>query len=333
MNTRARVGTVCQNLRFFSSVEQNLDHVLGLLDLVMSVRPDIVCLPENFATVGMERLDVRALAETLPGPTTDRVAKYARRGHCYVICPMLTLRENRVFNSAVIVDRRGEIAGVYDKICPVTTSPDYTLLESGVAPGAGDGVFDLDFGRIGLRICFDVGFPETWQAMKQQDVRLVFWASAYDGGFPLTTHAAMFQYYVVSSVRTDRSRIIDPCGTMLAATNGYSNVAWRDINLDFVVCHTDFNYGISDEILADYGDRVEVRAHADAGRFLVEPIDPSVTTQSLQERYGFESADQYHARHRDAYGQCRQGGVAAPQVAAHRSRVQYAKPPRKPVQQ
>ena len=75
-----------------------------------------------------------------------------------------TTRNGRSRNSAVIVDRQGEILGIYDKAQPVTSSSDTTVFESGVAPGSTDvPVFGLDFGRIGIQICYDIGFPETWQ--------------------------------------------------------------------------------------------------------------------------------------------------------------------------
>jgi len=118
---------------------------------------------------------------------------------------------------------------------PVTTSSDYTVFEGGTAPGGrlSDGAaltFDLDFGRIGIQICFDAGFPETWQALADQGARIVFWPSAYNGGFPLRVYAYLHHYYVVSSVRTDKSRIIDPCGTILAQTDDLASIIYRDIN-------------------------------------------------------------------------------------------------------
>jgi beta-ureidopropionase len=327
MNTRARIATVCQAQRFFRSAEENRAHVLGLLDLALRANPDLVCLPENFATVSVPDQDqgVAALAEPVPGPTVDAAAERARRGRCYVICPLLTRQGGLVYNSAVVLDRAGQVLGIYDKRRPVTSASDYTVLERGVTPGAGAGVFDLDFGRIGIRICFDVGFPEDWQLLAEQGVRLALWPSAYDGGGALPRYAALHRYYVVTSVRTDRARILDPCGAALAQTDRLCNVAWQDINLDFSVCHYDFNFGVPDRLLADLGDRVQVRSHLDEGVFLVEPTDPSLTIEQLRARYGFEDIRQYHDRHRAAYAARARGQAPPPQPAAHGDRPLYAK--------
>lgn len=328
MNTRARIATVCQAGRLFRSAQENRAHVLDLLDLALKQNPDLVCLPETFATAGVPG-SAADLAETVPGPTTDACAERARRARCYVVCPLLTRRrvggQERVYNSAVLLDRSGNVAGVYDKRYPVTCAPDYTRFEDGVFPGDSDGVFDLDFGRIGVRICFDAGFADDWQMLSERDVRLVFWPSAYHGGTPLAAYAALHRYYVVTSVRTDRSRIVDPCGILLCATDRLANVVWRDINLDFAVCHYDFNLAVPDRLLAALGGRVEVRSHPDDALFLVEPTDPALTTEALMAQYGFEAARRYYARHRDAYAELARGREPAPQCAAHGDRPMYSK--------
>lgn len=325
MGSRARIATVCQAGAFYATPAENREHVLNLLDLAMSQQPDLVCLPETFTTVTVAALSAQDLGEPVPGPTTDAVARRAREHNCYVICPIKTLRRDKVWNSAIVIDRAGQVAGIYDKIHPVTTSTDYTVFEGGISPGSEAPVFDLDFGRVGLQICFDAGFPETWAELAIKGARLVFWPSAYNGGFPLQAYAYLHHYYVVSSVRTEKSRIIDPCGVIRAETDNRFNIVWQDINLDYMVCHYDFNHAIPDRIAAAYGPRVEIRSHRDAGHFLVEPVDDGVTIAQLQREFGFESTFVYHQRHRDAYQAILGGQEPSPQRAAHGDRAQYAK--------
>ena len=325
MSTRARIATVCQSGRSFSSVEQNREHVLGLLDLAITQGTDLVCLPETFTTVSLPAQVASEAVETVPGPTTDAVAKRARQHQCYVICPIQTLRDGHSWNSAVVIDRSGSILGIYDKIHPVTTSNNYTVFEDGLQPASRLPTFDLDFGRIGIQICFDIGFPEMWEQLAGQGARIVFWPSAYNGGFPLQAYAYMHHYYVVSSVRSDRSKIIDPCGVVLAETDQLSNVIYRDINLDYLVCHYDFNEGIPDRILAAYPGRVEIRSHRDDAHFLIEPTDPALTIAELQRELGFEPTFQYHARHREAYARILEGKSPLPQQAAHGDRGEWSK--------
>ncbi|MBN2389649.1 MAG: carbon-nitrogen hydrolase family protein [Anaerolineae bacterium] len=320
----ARIATVCQNGQFFPTVEQNREHVLHLLDLALTQEPDLVCLPETFTTVSMYG-PAADLVEPIPGPTTDIIAQRAKEHNCYVICPIKTQHDGINWNSAAIIDRQGQIAGIYDKIHPVTTSANYTVMENGLMPGSDAPVFDLDFGRVGLQICFDAGFPESWQTLADKGARLIFWPSAYNGGFPLQVYAYLHHIYVVSAVRTNSSRIIDPLGQILATTESRINVIVRDINLDFCVCHYDFNYSIPDLIMAKYGDRVTIRSDHDSGHFLIEPNDDAITIAKVQQEFGFESTFQYHQRHRDAYEILREGKTPSPQTALHGDRPEYAK--------
>jgi beta-ureidopropionase len=324
--TVARIATVCQGRRFGPTVEANRTRVLGLLDLALRQDPDLVCLPETFTTVSVPIEDIFQVAETVPGPTTDAVAERARRAGAYVICPIKNQREGVLWNSAIVIDRQGQIVGIYDKAQPVTSSFDYTVFESGVQPGPADvPIFDLDFGRIGIQICYDAGFPETWRRLAEKGASLVFWPSAYNGGFPLQVYAYLHHYYVVSSVRTDSSRIIDPLGQILHQTDERHNVIYRDINLDHCVCHYDFNHSIGDEIMAAYGARVEVRSDRDSGHFLIEPRDDTLTIAALQREFGFEPTFQYHQRHREAYARLRVGRATTPQEAAHGDRPMHNK--------
>jgi predicted amidohydrolase len=325
MNSRARIATVAQNRRFFPTVEQNREHVMGLLDRALQHQPDLVCLPEAFPTVAVSGKTPDKYAETVPGPTTDAAAKRARKGRCYVVCPLTTKREGRCWNSAVVLDRAGAVLGIYDKVWPVTTTPDYTLLEDGITPGSALPVFELDFGRIGIQICFDLNFRESWAALAEKGARLVLWPSAYPGGFPLQAYAWAHEYYVMSSVRSGASRIVNPCGEIVAKTDEWVEVIWKDVNLDYVVAHADFNYPVPDELHARYGDGVSVRVYAEEALFLIEPLAEGLTGERLRRECRFESCTQYLARHREAAPHLRAGRQAPAQDAAHGKRAQYSK--------
>jgi predicted amidohydrolase len=322
---KARIATVCQAGNFFKTVEENRKYIMRILDLALRQKPDLICLPEAFTTASINNRSPKDLVELITGPTIDAVAKKAKKHDCYIICPIKIKRDSNFWNSAVIIGRSGEIIGTYDKVHPVTSSNDYTVFEEEMKPGGESPVFDLDFGRIGIQICFDIGFPEGWQELSDKGAKIVFWSSAYNGGFPLQVYAWLHHYYVVSSVCTNKSRIIDPCGVILAETDQHVNMIYRDINLDYVVSHYDFNYSIPDKIMKAYPGRVEVRSHLDEGHFLVEPLDETITTKQLQREFGFESSDQYFKRHQEAYKMIHQGKSPTPQKALHGDRPQYSK--------
>lgn len=323
MSTRVRVSTVCQHDGFQKTIDANRDYVMGLLDQAMAGRPDVVCLPESFTLAGVGDADIEARTESIDGPTVEAAAKRARENRCYVLCPVKTKRDGLYWNSTVIIDRSGQVAGIYDKLFPVTSSNDYTAFEYGITPGREVPVFDLDFGRIGLQICFDMGFKETWAALSEKGARAVFWASAYDGGFPLRAFAYIHRYWLISSVRRGQSRIVDPCGEILLETTPEMPIVTRDINMDFAVVHEDFNHDVGYRIHEKYGNRVNIRRSPGAGHFLVEPTESALTCEALQQEFGFETTEQYHERHRVAARRIHAGEELEPQKALHGDRVQY----------
>lgn len=323
MNTIARITSICQNGESHPTVEKHREAMLQRVRAALAARPDLVCLPEAFTSVGVEG-PAAASAETVPGPTTDAFSAVARSAGCYILCPIHTRDGDVIHNSVVVIGRDGGIVGVYHKHCPVTTSADYTVFEGGITPGTDIPVFDLDFGRIGVQICFDLGFPENWQTLADKGARLVVWTSAYDGGFPLQAYAYIHHYWVVTSTRSQRTRIVDPCGEIVAETNPPEAVVSRPVNLDFIVSHLDWNMAIPAGIQKKYGDRVSVRQWVPgSSHFIVEPLDSAIRTEDLQKEFGFESTSLYHERHRKAYARIRAGQKPEPQKALHGNRPQW----------
>ena len=86
------------------TVPANLAKACDLLELACATKPDIVCLPEVFATHGVARDSVATIAEPVPGPITEAVGAVARRHGTYVICPLIEKRGSHFYNSAVLLD-------------------------------------------------------------------------------------------------------------------------------------------------------------------------------------------------------------------------------------
>jgi hypothetical protein len=178
---------------------------------------------------------------------------------------------------------------------------------------------------VGLQICFDLNFDENWATLAKEDARLVVWTSAYPGRTHLSARALLNRCHLVSSVRSGASRIVNPCGEVLARTDEIQEVVCRTLNLDFVVSHTDFNYPIPDRILKRYGDRVDVRVYESEGFMLIEPRDRKVRVDRLMREFKFESFVKYLDRHRVAVAALKSGCPAPSQRAAHGRRAQWNK--------
>lgn len=295
------------------TVADNIAKAGSLIDQAALDRPDIICLPETFNKEGVECDRADEVAEPVPGPTTEMAMERARRYGTHIICPLIERREGVLYNSAVVIGRQGQIAGAYEKLHPVTTAKDFTEFEGGVTPGQEAKVFDLDFGRIGILICFDIQWPRDWARLKEMGAEVVFWPSAYDGGFPLQVRAWDHHYWVVSAVQTHSSRIIDVTGEILLKTGSRTPVVGMEIDLEKRFFHTDFNASQVPAIKAKYGRDVTVRLYHDEGGMTVECQREGLTVEALMEEFDLELVPDYVTRHDLAEVATRAGRTPDPQ--------------------
>jgi len=128
---------------------------------------DIACLPEEFAGTN---------AQSIPGPTTKAIGEVAKKHRMYVVRPIREqAADGRQYNTSVLLDREGNVAGYYRKVF-VFWGEGLNLSDEGVK------VFDTDFGRIALLTCFDANFDEVWAEAERKGAEIVLWPSAYGGG-------------------------------------------------------------------------------------------------------------------------------------------------------
>lgn len=124
---------------------------------------DLVVLPESATTgftPGVGPDELWDLMSTVPGHVTEPLQEAARRLGRYVVVGTYERGPERgiVYNASVLIDRAGEVAGVYRKTHPFCTE----MRERGgwATPGDEVCVVETDLGRIGMIICFDGDYPE-----------------------------------------------------------------------------------------------------------------------------------------------------------------------------
>lgn len=157
----ARPGA-CDLAALRAAAAADMDGTFELLEQAASAAgADLVVTTETINQVihfNDRRYALAELAEPLDGPLMRRFSDYARQHGVYVVAGLLTQRTGRVYNSAVLFDRGGALAGVFDKVhLPVG--------EVRVSAGSSYPVFDTDFGRLGLLVCWDLQFPEAARAL------------------------------------------------------------------------------------------------------------------------------------------------------------------------
>lgn len=149
--------------------------MIAWLDTAAGRNADVVLFPELVLSAGYSLGDrFYDLAETVPGPGTDELGRRAREHGMYVIAGLAERDPTgTVYNSAVIIGRDGEVAGLYRK------THIFTPTESFFALGTELPVFDLDFGRVGIPICYDLEFPESARSLCLNGAELLLSMAAH----------------------------------------------------------------------------------------------------------------------------------------------------------
>ncbi len=129
---------------------------------------DIVCLPEKFTKIGTTKNDAE-LAHPVPGADTERLGAAAKRNHIWVVASLCEIDGGRLYNAGVLIDRDGQLKGKYRKVhLPLGE------WKSGVVPGNEYPVFETDFGKVAIQICYDWFFPEIAAIWGLKGAEIVF---------------------------------------------------------------------------------------------------------------------------------------------------------------
>ena len=122
-------------------------------------------------------------------------AKAARDHKIYVIACFYERDKDYVYNTAALIDRRGHLVGKYRK-----THVHWPEMTFGVRPGADYPVFDCDFGRIGIEICYDSWFPEVSRLLALKGAKIIFLPNAgFHENLAVATCCEQGVYYVSAS--------------------------------------------------------------------------------------------------------------------------------------
>jgi beta-ureidopropionase len=277
------------------SKEEAVDLTLARMDQLTSKKPDVVCLTETFQLAAIHpRASYDQLAEPIPGPTTSRMGQWARAHGCYVICPIHERQGGKIYNTAVVLDRGGRVAGTYRKIHVVENE-----MQAGASCGrSAPRAIQTDFGKIGIQICFDVNWPEGWAALKQSGAEIVFWPSAYAGGRALYPLAWRNIFHIVSVpwYEPGVAEFIDVAGDVVASSGHWEPWVCARVNLEKGLFHTDFQMDKVRRLEAKYGRGVSVKWLHLENWFVLEALDRGLTISQLKSEFGLVPLDEYLAR-------------------------------------
>jgi predicted amidohydrolase len=259
------IGTAMYPIYEFRGQEQRLRDVESLIDEMAAAAKrqypgdglDLVVLPEEVLTLGSGRSPAeRALAAD--GPEMERIRAKAREHRSYVVAP-LTLADDRprgrYSNAAILLDRDGKQVGVYRKVHPVAPY-DSDVLEGGIQPGSDFPVFQCDFGKVGIQICWDMAYEDGWQTLAERGAEIVALPTASPQTARPAAYALRGSYYVVSSTPRDNASVFNSLGRISAQTTS-PGVAVHQIDLSYALLHWSPTLDNGQILKSRYGDDVD----------------------------------------------------------------------------
>jgi nitrilase len=170
-------------------VGSNLEQALPLLEEAARLGAELAVLPENFAFMGLQDVDKRAVAERdEEGPIQDFLSDTARRLRMWIVAGTVPLRagdDGRVAASSLVYDAEGRRAARYDKIhlfdVDIPGRVESYRESAHVAPGSKAVVIETPVGRLGLSVCYDVRFPELFRSLSAAGAEILTVPSAFTG--------------------------------------------------------------------------------------------------------------------------------------------------------
>ncbi len=168
-------------LRCSEDPQENLDQALARIDAAARDGARIVCLQELFRdpypcqSEAPERFE---LAEPIPGPTCERLAKVAASRGVSIVASLFERRSAGLYhNTCVLLDEAGEIAGRYRKM-HIPDDPLYYEKFYFTPGDLGFQSFECCAGRVAMLVCWDQWFPEAARLSALSGAEMLFFPTA-----------------------------------------------------------------------------------------------------------------------------------------------------------
>jgi N-carbamoylputrescine amidase len=245
---------------------ENLEKALSKIREAAARGAQIVCLQELFKSqyfCRQEDAGLFALAEAIPGPSTERIGALCRELKVAVIASLFERRAAGLYhNTAAVIGTAGEITGIYRKM-HIPDDPLYVEKFYFTPGDLGFLNFDTKFTRVGVLVCWDQWYPEGARLTAMQGANILFYPTA------IGWHPAEKEQYgkqQLDAWRTIQRSHAIANGIYVAAVNRTGLEGPSDHGLEF--------WGSS--FLADPFGQIITEASTDKEEILVAECDPRV---------------------------------------------------------
>ena len=233
---------------------ENVRTVKAYLEKIKDENPDFVILPEMFCCP-YQTENFPIYAEKEGGPVWQQLSGYAKQYGIYLIGGSMPEKdaEGNVYNTSYIFDREGKQIGKHRKVhlFDIDVKGGQTFKESDtLTAGDSDTVFDTEFGKIGVMLCFDIRFPELSRMMVNDGAKVIFVPAAFNmttgpahWELSFRTRALDNQIYMVGCapardvsagyISWGHSIVTDPWGRVTGMLDENEGILLAELDMDY----------------------------------------------------------------------------------------------------
>lgn len=233
---------------------ENVRTVKAYLEKIKDENPDFVILPEMFCCP-YQTENFPIYAEKEGGPVWQQLSGYAKQYGIYLIGGSMPEKdaEGNVYNTSYIFDREGKQIGKHRKVhlFDIDVKGGQTFKESDtLTAGDSDTVFDTEFGKIGVMLCFDIRFPELSRMMVNDGAKVIFVPAAFNmttgpahWELSFRTRALDNQIYMVGCapardvsagyISWGHSIVTDPWGRVIDMLDEKKGILLAELDMDY----------------------------------------------------------------------------------------------------
>ena len=232
---------------------QNIRTAGTYMKKIKAEQPDFVILPEMFCCP-YQTQNFPVYAEEEGGPVWQQLSEYAKQYGIYLIGGSMPEKdaEGKVYNTSYIFDRQGKQIGKHRKVhlFDIDVTGGQTFKESDtLTAGDHDTVFDTEFGRMGVMLCFDIRFPELARMMVNDGAKAILVPAAFNmttgpahWELSFRTRALDNQIYMIGCapmrdesagyISWGHSIVTDPWGQVMKQLDEKEGILIEEIDLD-----------------------------------------------------------------------------------------------------
>ncbi|MCK9265453.1 carbon-nitrogen hydrolase family protein [bacterium] len=281
-------------VNFQQVVENVINYLDSHLKAVLPDKPDLIVLPENCdRPQSLKQEEWLDFFCTRGEQVLNFFKEKAIENNSYIAYSS-TIKDNEGFwrNATTIIDRTGEITGVYYKN-HLTIGEN---AEHNIAYGTEAPLIKCDFGTVACAICFDLNFTKLLERYAIQRPDLIVFSSAYHGGLMQAYWAYTCRAYFVGALRGIPGSIVSPVGVTIATTSNYRFYVTKTVNLDCCVAHLDYNGRKFLAIKEKYGPKVDIFIPEYLGSALITSNLENITAKDIVKEFNIELLDDYFSR-------------------------------------